>query len=312
MTGTFNFENVSSTLSQSLDEKLQWISGFIGLLSIGGCIVNIALTLYLGKSKFTIGKMVIMLATFDIFNHLPFVLFSFASMGPLTCQIGAAASYFGFASSIFFTTCFAHALYQSLKQGSIECVEKYYKKYIALSVLAGVIVGSLTVALQYKIYYQFDDGTSACITRLTTGFPWGALLLLVIPGTISILGCLFYSLRIMSILWSLNERYHWGPLVYPLILIICILPTLVRKYCVLIGIELKSEVYTEISYLLFGAQGFLNSLAYGLSREICEKVKCLCSSRKRTESSQSSFLSMTEEESQSPKERKSTLEKLSI
>lgn len=284
MTSAFEFEEVGSHVPT---DPWDLITQIVGMLSIMGCIFNIAITAMLRKSKGILGKMVIILACFCLLTHIPLVLNSFeTTSNRLTCEyIGSWVSYFGYASSLFFTTCFGHSLYHSLKTGSVEIVEQHFKKYVALSVISGFIMGSSAVLLQFKTY---KHAQALCTSRQVDGFDWGILIILVIPGVINIIGCTFYYILIMKMLRSMNGKMHWGLLVYPLILVVCISPGIARRIFFLIGFDNAKEnktgyLYLQISRGLFGAQGFLNSLAYGLSREIYDGLRRCCSPKKRSE-----------------------------
>lgn len=277
-------------LAGSFDESLNPISIIVGLLSIIGSLFNITITIYLQKSKTIIGKMVIILAVYDILNILPLVLTSIdLTTTQFTCEIaGSWISYFGFASSFFFTTCFAHALHQTLKKNSIESIRKYFKGYIALSILTGLIVGSFAVALRLKEYEVFPDGNKMCQTHFPSGFHLTILLVYIIPGIVNIIGCLVYYILIIRILKEMSEKLHLGLLIYPVILVVCVSPAVIRRFFYLIGKDINSPFYIQASIAMFRAQGFLNALTYGLSREILDALKkhC-CSGRNRSDSSSS-------------------------
>lgn len=238
--------------------------------------------------------MVIFLAVFDILNHLPLVIFWMTHTTRTGCQIGSWISFFGFGSTISFTICFAHSLYHSLRKGSIECVEKYCRKYLAIAITFGLIVGSLAIGLQYK---EYDETMGICITRLPQGeFDWAGLSVILIPGLIAIVGCTVYYVMIVKMLREMNERWYLGVFLYPMILIICIAPTMPRVFENLLGYDLyNNAVYRRIGRALFAGQGFLNSLAYGLSREIYGAFKRNCCPSREEESIVKS-LSFSEDE----------------
>ena len=297
---------------QDLDASLNLISSIVGALSLLGCTFNIAITLFLGKSKIIIGKMVIILAVFDILAHLPLVFTSISFINDrVSCEIlGSWVSFFGLTCSIFFTTCFAHALYQSIADISMECIEKNLKKYLALSLISGFIVGSLAVGFQYKEYHMYQNGP-LCITRRVSGANWGSVFIILIPGTINIIGCTYFCIKLMRVLKTADKttNRHWGLLIYPLILVICLFPTMLRRFFSLIGYDILTvDLFIQIGRGLFGAQGFLNSLAYGLSREMYKALKgrC-CPSKEEPESLEQSvsvsYSEMSEEHMQIQMER---------
>lgn len=268
--------------ARTLNDSLDVITRFVGILSILGCIFNIVVTKHLKKTKSVIGRMVIILAVFDLLNSIPAVL---TTIGPATnrfmCEIaGCWLTYFGFASSYFFTTCFAHSLYHSLETVSIEFAERNYKRYIALSLVAGLLVGTASVGIGFKQYISDPNG-SMCSTPQFPGLHLGVLFTLIFPGIINLVGCITYYLLTIRVLKSLNQKKSWGLLVYPLILVLCISPALIQRFLFLIGDENVPAIYTQITRALFGAQGFLNSLAYGLSKEVYEALRKRCCDQRR-------------------------------
>lgn len=118
---------------------------------------------------------------------------------------------------------------------------------------------------------------SICRTRYVKDeFDWGGLLVILLPGIINIVGCAYYYIMTIRMLRVLNEKWHWGLLVYPLILVFCLLPTMVRRFFSLIRHDISTDLYRLFGRVLFGSQGFLNSLAYGLSKEIIVAIKGQC------------------------------------
>lgn len=302
MASIFHFLQLEESSSPSgLEGVLNLISRVVGTLSILGCIFNISVAIYFRKSELILGKMVILLAISDILSHLPWVFFSFGST-TATCQIGSWISYFGFSTSIFYTTCVGHILYRSLNDGSIESSKRQFFKYVTLANISGFIVGTLSVITEYKENYEYGNGLSTCRTRPVSGFKWGDLLIEFIPGTVGIIACTFYYIRTMQVLKSLSRKQHWGLLVYPLILVICISPTMVRRFLNLVGITEINGLYREFARGLFGAQGFLNSLVYGLSREIRGALKKCCtrSGKSVSASLMNPTISMMEETREDP------------
>lgn len=305
MTGTFDFPHFDTSIAAAalpaMSTELNLISEIVGTLSVLGCVFIIVVTLFLKKTKVIIGKMVMLLAVFDLTNHLPWFINSIhAFSSRVGCEvIGSWFSYFGFSSSVCFTTCIAHALYQSLKNGGFDCIERYFKKYLGLTVLPSLFVGTFSVILEWREYQVSDDGQeSFCATRSFKGFNLGLFFLLLLPGIINLFGCTFYYFQIVRVLKRYNQKMHWGLMVYPLILIICISPAMIRRVVSLTGFDLNTIwVYRATSHGLSGAQGFLNSLAYGLSKEIYESFKKCCYKRKKidtllnrtTESTESQF-----------------------
>ena len=273
-------------------ETLNLITKIVGSLSFLGCIFNIAVTVYFGKSKVTIGKMVIILAFLDLLTYIPIYLSSFHSLNTqYTCEvIGCWFAYFGYTAALFFTTSFAHALYHTLMKSTADFVDVYFKKYIAISVIAGLIVGTFSVIFQFKQHFNYPDG-NLCSVRPYSGFDWKGLILIFLPGVLNLVGCTVYYIRIIKLLRSINQRLHLGLLVYPLILVICIAPFLVQRFLSFFGGKIQGEFFMQMTRGCYAAQGLLNSLAYGLSREIYEGFKRCCSKPRRLDPLMKSFTS---------------------
>ena len=233
MSNTLDFPlAVSYASTETGRNPISWVLLVTGTLSIMGCIFNIAVTVRLGRAKLIIGKMVITLAVFGLIKNIPSVFISFhATTSRYTCEtIGGWIQYFGNASSLFFTTCFAHAYYHSLVVRDNE-------------------------------------------------FQWEISFILVTIAVVNIIGCALYYIRIIKKLRSLHGELKWGLMLYPLFLIICETPWVVRRIMLSFGFDFTSPVNYEINHALLGLLGFFNSLAYGLSKEIYEALKRHCSSR---------------------------------
>lgn len=280
MSNTLDFPlAVSYASTETGRNPISWVLLVTGTLSIMGCIFNIAVTVRLGRAKLIIGKMVITLAVFGLIKNIPSVFISFhATTSRYTCEtIGGWIQYFGNASSLFFTTCFAHAYYHSLDD--IECIKKHYKKYLALSIISGVILGSLSVILGFREHAYTSKGRSVCLVVRDSKFQWEISFILVTIAVVNIIGCALYYIRIIKKLRSLHGELKWGLMLYPLFLIICETPWVVRRIMLSFGFDFTSPVNYEINHALLGLLGFFNSLAYGLSKEIYEALKRHCSSR---------------------------------
>lgn len=270
--------------AQAAEEQrlLNTYASVINSLSICGCVFNIIVTLTFNKSRTYFGKMVIALAIFDIFRHLFWAISILPATTSFFCQAGVWINYFGYASALSFTCSFAHSLYWSISQQSVAELERLFRKYVYTAILAGVIVGSIAVIVEYR---KFNPDHQLCLSSSPAeGLYWKDIVVLIIPGAISILLCSLYYTQTMRLLRSLEGGHHLELLVYPLILIIGLMPTLIRK----LGedMQLWSQTwfpYRLMSYILMGSQGFLNALAYGMSRGVVDSIKEKCCPQKKQE-----------------------------
>ena len=68
---------------------------------------------------------------------------------------------------------------------------------------------------------------------------------------------------------------------YPLILVICLLPWVVLDIISgIANVESYPSWLSGIADVLWNSQGFLNALAYGLSRKMCREFRESCLKRK--------------------------------
>ena len=268
------FQSMNSSAAEE-QKILNLVATVINSVSVCGCLFNIMITILLKKLKNNFSRMVLVLAIFDFLMH---ITYSFSILGAKSntfCQFVSWITYFGYASSIIFTSCFAHSLYWSLKRQSVTEMDSLYFIYIFVSVLVGTVVGTVSVMVEYR---RFDPTHLLCVAGPPVdNIYWKDIFILVIPGVSSIVLCLFYYIRTIKLLHSLEGGHHIELLVYPLILIVCFLPTMVRK----VGTDLEmwntnSFTFRLISYVLIGSQGFLNSLAYGLSKGVLNAIKDYC------------------------------------
>lgn len=259
---------LSYTATQIAASWVNLITLTVATLSCLGCLFNIVATSCLDKHKVIFGKMIIILAVFDIFNVLPLAFNTISSTSDgFTCEIiGSGVNFFGYGCSVLFTTCFAHSLYHSFKNRNI--CEQYLTKYVLLSVIWGLILGTSSVILQFMEYIEYPDGQSACTPRQKKGLNWSTPLFLVLPEFISAGVCTYYYVELIRVYRTFTGTVNKLFVVYPLILIVCISPAIVRRVLILFQVDIQSGLILYISRGLFLSQGLLNSLAYGLFGEI--------------------------------------------
>lgn len=254
------------------------------ILSAFGCVFNVSVTVFLGKTRNSLGKMVVVLAILDFVHHFPLIFSSMGAHSNAYCQVVSWITYFGYASAIIFTSCFAHYLHQSVSTASTSCLEKYYTKYLSLTISSGLVVGTLSVILNHRIY---DPRREMCVFSRdqpgTTGL--SDIIIFLIPGIISIVSCLIYYIRTIILLRYVTERRHFELLVYPLILVVCLSPIMIGTTLLALGLVKNAMFgYRLVCAIAFGSQGLLNSLAYGLSKTITSSIRnCCCYKAKRVE-----------------------------
>lgn len=112
MTATLSCGQLETAIytNPEIEDSLSVVSSIVGSLGTFGCIFNISVTVLLGKSKAILGKMVILLAIFDILSHLPLVFVSLGATTPVSCEI--IVNFVSFSLRIL-KLCFLHVLFRS-------------------------------------------------------------------------------------------------------------------------------------------------------------------------------------------------------
>lgn len=252
-----------------------FLANFImDILSIVGCAFNLIITIILRASDYSLGKMVVQLCIMDLlYNGISIIQFA-PIYSEIICQMMSFGAFFGYAGSLACTCCFAHALYMSVKHRA-DIIDQYYKRYTYIGIIAGIIGGLLSVAIQYN---GIEESTGLCwhYSRDTDIYRISGMII-ILPVTVSLLYCFTCYIPVMSKLKEINKRNNLELLLYPLILIVCYLPIMYKAVLLAFNAHVALSLGLNILFnVLFNAQGFLNAFAYGLSQRIITGLKAKC------------------------------------
>ena len=250
-------------------------------LSILGSLFNIVATLTFQAQRMTIGKMVLILSTMDLIANITSMLLVLKAAGPLQCRVMSFFVGVGYSGSAFWTCCFAHSLILSVKYGDINVIDKAFKKYVIFSVLWSLPISITTTAIGYL---SVDSKNGMCWHVVEDVHSWKNITGGVLFGVscfIAIGVCAYCYISSFKELKKSTLEAHYELIFYPLILIICYLPYALGGITSLIMYQRVPYPWNLIVNLLLYLQGFLNSIAYGLSgtiNTICRK-RCIKSAR---------------------------------
>ena len=230
----------------------------IATLSILGCLFNIIVTLLLKLHHNVLGKMMIYLSANDALFTLCFAY----SHIQITSMFMSGFTVSVYAGSISWITCFAHALYNSVKHGEDYLTNAVLKKYVISSTIVPVIGGSL-----FAIYSLGDLEDSWLILPFFSTT--------VIPVA-SMIYCGFCYRSVLKVFRRYEIHTHSELLLYPILLIICELPFVLVQIYALLTEDLASKSIEDTVSLILISRGICNSLAYGFSSKLKQGFKVLC------------------------------------
>ena len=248
-------------------------------LSVVGCLFNIITTIYLKKYDLATNKMVVYLSLADLATSIVLIpiLGSNMSSNSLCLSLTFILN-FGHGSSFVLTCCFAHALNMAVKSDPQNLIN-YLKFYKITSIIAGTVLGTVSVVMDMG--YIVND--MCTLGSAGSGFDWGDLFIVVIPLAASVVYCGTIYILFIRQLREMGVRPSFVLLSYPAILMLCYLPYLIYSY-----VPSVPFWFIFAGRTLINSQGLLNSLAYGVSKEIFNEYRNRCC-RKREEKPQSNY-----------------------
>ena len=204
------------------------------------------------------------------------------------CKTTIYISVFGRTSSFFWSASFAHALMKIMEANNFTPMEKLMKYYTTFSLSLPAIIALVFVSTPLVVY---DPDDKRCGRYVTIGqFDYSYFLLSGVPLLLSCVMSIYFYLRtgwhIKSFLAKESgmARELLVLMVYPATMIVCWLPYLIWNL-VYMFIDLDSTLAVIPKFCL-GLHGFLNSLAYGLSKKTREDLKSLCAKSQPEDNSQ--------------------------
>lgn len=248
----------------------------MAVLSILGCIFNFMTALLLKTNKIAIGKMVLGLSVMDFVSSVVVIVLR-QRTNEYVCRVETFFLYFGYAGSFAWTCCFANALYKAIKSEDFEVIDAaLVKNYTKLSIILALLIAVYSTATGFR---KTQDGL--CLPQdLNNQSNANQLIIVTVPCLISIVYCLYCYMLVMKKLKNVGTFARLELLVYPLILILCTLPTTLMELLLFIKSDMEIPFWWFLmSYSLFVGQGFFNAIVYGLSKKVIDGYKALCCRR---------------------------------
>jgi len=246
------------------DEKpFPWNLVFAGL-SLAGCSSNIFLATILRKWREGLGKMVITLAIFQVLIFLPWFLPEEIS------QAAYMAYLFGWGSSLPLTCCFGYGLLIRVKhkQNRSERLNQLFCRFFIISVSFGIL-------------FSFQ--------AMINLYPFALNIISLVFRGAMVIGCIAVCLNAYIVVLKLRKKYELTTqyegvlLVYPFIMILTILPwILCLLYTMLIlGQDYFPSDIGNVMSCVTSSPGFLNAIAYVLTKNVRESIAKTCCRRNR-------------------------------
>lgn len=183
------------------------------------------------------------------------------------CRLVQFVSHAGLISSVIWGFLFAHAMLKVITKQKFEVIRELLKPYILLSVILPVILSAQCLFSDYIIYH---DDTNTCIHKVQAGvFDYKSLLFTGIPiVTCCVLSLIWYSFAakmLKNFMNNSNAIYTWTLVIYPAILLICWMPSLMMNSLITFGMK-PNAFLLEVFQALDQTQGFWNAVVYGISK----------------------------------------------
>lgn len=248
-------------------------------LAIVGSAFNLSTTIMIRKTWNTLGRMVVALSLAIVVSSGMTILMQFLHASYLICQVFSFLNAFGFGSTLVWTCCFAHALFNSTDHIELRFLKKYWKRYLAISLIVPLLMGTGSVLTEF---YTAGQDMDHCVQRpVPEGFDLGNLLV-VVPYVSAVVFCIVCELAVIKTIKRSASKMSAELMYFPLIFAICSLPIVAKSLLLQFNgkVDLPSGVMLGFG-ILSSSQGIFNALAYGLSEKIRSGLQEVCCKRKR-------------------------------
>ena len=248
----------------------------ISTLAVLGCIFNTFTTFFFKISKTALGKMVIALSIMDFIFSSSYMFLTVRIENEFICQLGSFLWVFGFVGSLSWSCCFAHCLYHSVKYADNQAPNAFLWRYRIASIILGLAGAITAVSMEFWI---LEVEVQRCVhPTIASQFDWSGLVVFFVPVLLSCLFTCVTYMRVISKIYQYRTELFLELIFYPLILLICDLPTAASGFYFAATREMPSRNsgFERYCSIMLRSQGFLNALAYGLSKRILQSYKELC------------------------------------
>lgn len=283
------YSNITLESAEDESDFSSILNIIVTIISIVGCLSNMTITMFLKISKTGIGKMVIALSLMDLIFSVCSLFITFKANSMIFCNVMSFILCFGWIGSLFWTCCFAHSLFMSMKFGEGDFViNHYFGAYVKTSTVLTIIASLLSAALGYFSV----NASGGCYHKFVKGeVDISGIFIFLLPLVASILFCGVCYIKVISKLKEVKAKSYNELLLYPLILIVANVPSIIFEIAVKIGGDMAVPPFCwVIAAALLRSQGMLNGLAYGLSRRIMEGLKDKCCQKKSSKNKKTGLL----------------------
>ena len=255
----------------------------VNSLSIFGSLFNIITILRVRTTTVILRKMIVSLCCMDLIFNIISMLSFLSTESPLLCSSLGFLVFYGYNGSIVWTCFFAHCLKTTMKSDETDNTDKLWKIYACLGFVLPLVGAAAGTATHY---YIVQEGYCWHYPSSATTIDWQDFFLTIVPTTIAVLYCVYNYLLVICKLRQMGMRVYVELLFYPLILIVCSFPWNTYTLYNLFSKNPPPFKLFVVGNVMLSMQGFLNALAYGLSRTIVTEYKrAFCMKKKIDQSS---------------------------
>ena len=227
-------------------------------------------------------NLVFWLSFFDLIKFSLYLVpwYDIESLDNTWCSILAFATYFANYSTFAWTLAIACTLYQCLIF-NIENIEKYYKFWLVTCFTYSTVFSMIPLFTQSYGYFAYicelKTNTFGTIYRVSLFYTSFAFVLIAITY-VYVKIYAKYSVTTYSFGSSGNILSVKRLLVYPFIMIVCMGPSFIVE---ILGYwEIENIIASIICYSIWNLHGFLNAMAYGLTRPVISYLKSIYLNRR--------------------------------
>ncbi|OMJ89142.1 hypothetical protein SteCoe_8770 [Stentor coeruleus] len=258
------------------------LNSVVSGVSLSGCCFILLMFVSFKDLRSSGFKLILVLGIIDILNCICFMIPTYnSSNGDLECQVQAALLNFSSISGILWTTIIAWSLKRVIV-GTNTSIHGFINKSII-----GTFILSIGFTLIPWLLNYYGTTAGWCWIKLSKKNLDGIFLrtfLFFVPLVLSIAVNFYFYMKIKKALKSMIVNYEQKAInkqlckkltLYPLILIICYFPYVIKQIIELTSIN---QEYYEYSFtiaigILRSGHGLLNCFIYGFTGKVREKIK---------------------------------------
>lgn len=248
-------------------------------ISAIGCIFIILAYVTMKRDLFSI-RLVVYMSIADLIHSLCLII---SPLSSIWCLVQSILLEFSSASSILWSAIMAFAIFQVVVKND-DYVERNEKLFVIIGYILPLILTCLPLSTNSYGYTQgwcwIKSGNNDFIWRLVCFY---MVLFCVIIYNLVVYWIVFKKIRneiinaiddeeVQSINKDLLNRLRF----YPIILIVCYSAVTIKRVYEFFNPEGGERMLTWVSGLMISLLGLLNSIVYGLSKDVREHLKGMC------------------------------------